>query len=97
MNFDTYRPFIAKIVAPLIGALVTLLNKKYGYQFSDADVQQAIGPVVDLIIFAISTGVSAVTINKKVNPGNAASSHLAGAEKEESDTIKKETSEMKTP
>lgn len=97
MNFDSYRPFIAKVVAPLIGALVTILNKKYGLVFSDADVQQAVGPVVDLIIFAISTGVSAVTINKKVNPGNAASAHLAGMEKEQVETIKRATKEQETP
>lgn len=89
MDFDKYRPFVAKIVAPLIGALVTILNKKYGFVFSDPDIQQAVGLAVDFVIFAVSTGVTAVTINKGVNPGNAASSHLAGREKEEAESIKR--------
>lgn len=84
MNFDTFRPLIAKSIAPFIGLLVTALNKKYGFTFTNADLQ----PLIDLVIFALTAGLSGVFINKKVNPGNAASSHLAGAEVAEARAIK---------
>jgi hypothetical protein len=93
MNFDSWRPFIAKFIAPIIGFCVTFLNKKYGIEFSDAETGQLIASLVDLVVFAVSTGISAVAINKKVNPGNAASSHLAAAEKVQSEQIKQSTSE----
>jgi hypothetical protein len=87
-NFDAWRPFIAKFIAPLIGFCFTYLNKRFGIVFSDAETGQLLTSLVDLVVFAISTGVSAVGINKVVNPGNAASSHLAAVEKEEAKAIK---------
>ena len=97
MNFDAWRPFIAKFVAPLMGLCITYLNKKFGIVFSDAETQQVLTSLVDLVVFSISTGVTAVGINKVVNPGNAASSHLAAVEKVESQEIKASTAEYKTP
>ncbi len=88
MSFDSYRPFIAKLLAPFIGLAVTALNKKFGFGFTDSDTAQALTSLTDLVIFALSTGLSGVLINKKVNPGNAASSHLAGAEVQEAKDIK---------
>lgn len=93
MNFDTWRPFIAKIIAPFVGLLVTALNKKYGITFGDTDVAQAVAGLTDLVVFAVSTGISAVGINKVVNPGNAASAHLAAREKAEVVTLKRKTGE----
>lgn len=91
-NFDAWRPFIAKFLAPIIGLCVTYLNKRFGIVFTDAETQQVLASLVDLVVFAISTGVSSVGINKVVNPGNAASSHLAAREKYEAETIKGKTS-----
>lgn len=88
MSFDSYRPFIAKALAPFIGLAITALNKKYGFGFTETDQMQALTSLVDLVVFALSTGLSGVMINKKVNPGNAASAHLAGAEKAETQAIK---------
>lgn len=88
IDFDTLRPFIAKFIAPFIGLAITYLNKRYGMEFNDNDAAQAIASLVDLVVFSIATGVSAVTINKKVNPGNAASSHLAAVEKTEAAVAK---------
>lgn len=82
MNYDAARPFIAKFIAPLIGFAVTFINKKYGIVFTDAETQQLLASLVDLVVFSIVTGVTAVGINKKVNPANAATSQLAVAGKE---------------
>lgn len=76
LNFDTWRPFIAKFIAPLIGFVVTYLNKRFGIVFSDAESAQVVASLVDLVVFAMATGISAVAINKKVNPANAASTEL---------------------
>lgn len=88
MNYDTWRPFIAKFLAPLIGFVATLLKHKLGIEFSDAETSQVLTSLTDLVVFSISTGVAAVFVNKQVNPGNAASSHLAGKEATESQIIK---------
>jgi hypothetical protein len=82
MNFDAARPFIAKFVAPLIGFVITYLNKKFGIAFSDAETAQLVASLVDLVVFAMATGISAVAINKRVNPANAATTPLAVAGKE---------------
>lgn len=95
MNYDAWRPFISKFVAPLIGLAATWLNSKYGILFDDAEQNQIVVHLVDLVIFAISTGVSSVGINKFVNPGNAASSHLAAAEHQEVKDIKAAEAETK--
>lgn len=89
MNFDTWRPIIAKIIAPFVGLAVTWLNKKYGITFGHSDVQQAVAGLTDLVVFALSTGLTSVGINKIVNPGNAASAHLASREKSEAETLKR--------
>ena len=88
MNYDTLRPFIAKFLAPLIGLAVTWINKRFGIVFTDAETQQVLASLVDLVVFSISTGFAGVLINKKVNPGNAASAHLAGKESSEATVLK---------
>jgi hypothetical protein len=89
MNFDAWRPFIAKFIAPLVGFAVTWLNKKFGIELGQDDQNQALVALVDFVVFAISTGLAGVGINKVVNPGNAASSHLAAVEKSEVEQIKR--------
>jgi hypothetical protein len=91
VSADFWRPFLAKFVAPLVGLLFTIINKKYGIEFSQTETDLLVASLVDMVVFAISTGVTAVGINKFVNPGNAASSHLASAEKVESQLIKART------
>ncbi len=92
MNIDSYRPFIAKVIAPFIGLAVTAVNKKYGFVLDDSVVGMAVAALTDIIVFSLSTGLSGVLINKKVNPGNAASAHLAAREKSEAETIKAKAS-----
>lgn len=89
MNFDAWRPFIAKFIAPLIGFAITYLKHRFGIEFNDAEQAQVLNALTDLVVFAISTGISSVGINKVVNPGNAASSHLAAQEKSEAENIKR--------
>jgi hypothetical protein len=91
ISADFWRPFLAKFLAPFVGFALTYLNKRLGILFSDAEAGVLVASLVDLVIFAITTGATAVGINKFVNPGNAASSHLASAEKVESQLIKART------
>jgi hypothetical protein len=97
MNFDAWRPFIAKILAPIIGAIITTfvlwLKTRWNItvELSSAELTDIVKNTINLIVFAVSTGVSAVTLNKRVNPGNAASSHLAVVEKRQSEEIKATT------
>jgi len=89
MNFDAWRPFIAKFLAPLVGFAVTWLKNKWGIDFGVDESNQVLNALVDLVVFSISTGATGVGINKIVNPGNAASSHLAAQEKAETEQIKR--------
>lgn len=103
MNFDTIRPYLAKFLAPICGALITgfiaWLKSRWGIEvnLSSAELNALVTQLGELATFAISTGISAVTINKVVNPGNAASSHLASEEKAESKQLKeiKDTAERR--
>lgn len=99
MNLDSWRPFIAKILGPIIGAVIASfilwLKARWNVEvsLSSQEMTELINHTIDMMIFAISAGVSAVTLNKKVNPGNAASSHLAAREKYEVQVIKAKTGE----
>lgn len=84
---DSLRPFLSRIIAGWIAAVVAFMNAKYGITL-DGDTQTAIMT----LFFAIASSVYAIVhrvIDKKLNPGDAASSHYASQEKEESDRIPK--------
>jgi hypothetical protein len=89
MNFDAWRPFIAKLLAPLIGGIALWIKGKIGADFGVDEQNVVTQGIVDFIVFAITAGASGVGINKFVNPGNAASSHLAAVEKAETEQIKR--------
>ncbi len=96
MTFDTYRPFIAKLLAPFIGLLVTALNRRYGIEFDQSVVGLAVSSLTDLVVFAVTTGIAAVGINKKINPANAASTEMVtlGKETNRAERIMNETAEL---
>lgn len=93
-SFDALRPFIAKLLGPIFGAIIggfiLWLKVRWGIHvdLDNAQVSALADQLVNLVIVMISTGISSVFVNKKVNPGNAASSHLAAEEKEESKLLK---------
>ena len=64
------------------------LKHRWNIDFGVDEVSQVVSGTTDLIVFAITSGASGVGINKVVNPGNAASSHLAVMEKREVQDIK---------
>lgn len=93
-TFDAFRPFISKFLGPILGAIISgfilWLKMRWHITVDIIDVQLAslVDQLVNLVIVMISTGVSAVFVNKKFNPGNAHSSQLAAEEKEESKNLK---------
>jgi Mn2+/Fe2+ NRAMP family transporter len=96
MNFDfnAFRPYLAKFFAPIVGAIITgfisYLKARWHIEvdLSSVELNQLVSMLGELVTFAITTGITAVTINKVVNPGNAASKHLATEEKAESNLLK---------
>lgn len=91
MSSDFWRPFLAKIIAPFVGFAATWLKHKYNIDFGVDEQNQVVLQLTDLLVFAITTGLAAVAINKKANPGNAASAHLAAREKHEAVVLKGKT------
>jgi small basic protein len=84
---DAIRPFFSRILAGWLAAAAVYLNGKYGITLS-GDTQAAI----ITLAFAIFSTVYSIThrvIDKRVNPGDAAGSHYAVREKEESDRLPK--------
>lgn len=64
---NTFRPLLSRIVAPFIGALVVWLSTRYGLELPG--VAEAL---TELIVFAVTTGVSHKLIDRYVNPLDAA-------------------------
>src|SRR5687768_7037823 len=85
-NFvDQIRPFVSKILGPILGAFFTWIATRYGI-IIDEDTQTE-------IIFGVAaafSGIIAVVINKFINPGNAASAPLAAMEKDQLKVMKQE-------
>lgn len=87
-TFDKARPFIAPVLAPLVGLVGTLLVS-YGIPFSSEAQQQTVQVALGLVtLYSMIRGTSAVGMNKKANPSQAASAHLAVQGKAEATAIK---------
>lgn len=87
---DALRPFISRMVAPAITALLAILATKFGLDFG-ADAAQHLTAYATVITFAIFTAFNGVfhrMIDKKVNPRDAASSHIAAEGPAESQALK---------
>jgi hypothetical protein len=86
--FDSLRPFLSRWVGSLVGVGAAWLVAKYGFNVN----QQTQHDVAEVLVLLITTLVvrdsTHRAIDKKVNPGDAASMHLAVAEKAESAAIK---------
>lgn len=87
---DTLRPFISRLIAPFITAALGFVAVRFGLVFGeDAGGHITEYTVVLLIGLAqLVNGAVHKAIDKKANPGDAASAHLAGAEKVEAEAIK---------
>jgi hypothetical protein len=87
---DSLRPFLSRILAPLISAVFTWLAVHYGINFADDTREQVIEALVVVIIplAQIVNGVAHRVIDKKINPADTASTHLAQEGKAEVAAIK---------
>jgi hypothetical protein len=68
------RPLISRTVAPFIGALVLWMSRQIGVALPG--VAEALTTTVELVIFAVVTGVSHKLIDRRVNPLDAAASTI---------------------
>jgi small basic protein len=84
---DAIRPFLSRIIAGWIAALIVFLNAKFGVTL-DGDTQAAI-LTLGLGLFSTIYSIAHRLIDKKLNPGDAASSHLAVKELSEHDRLVK--------
>jgi uncharacterized membrane protein (DUF441 family) len=86
---DLLRPYLSRLIAAALAGLVTWLAGK-GIALDDTSVHTLTeaGVVVALTVFQALYAIIHRTIDKKVNPGDAASSHIAAASKLESAELK---------
>lgn len=86
---NTLRPFISRLISPLITAALAFLALKGINLGDDAAVHLTEYAVVVLIAgMQLLNGALHKGIDKKVNPGDAASSHLAAVEKVAAEGLK---------
>lgn len=87
---DAIRPFLARIVASLIVALAGWLTTHWGVDFTGLDSKELAENLVEWMLPLLLVVYSLVhrVLNKWINPGDAASGHLAGVEKLETKNLK---------
>jgi uncharacterized membrane protein len=83
---DFLRPFLSRIIAGWVAAFVAYLSTKFGVTL-DAETQAGILAVL-LGIFTTVYSIVHRVLDKKINPGDAASSHLAAKEQVEVAALK---------
>lgn len=83
-------PYVSRIISPIIASLLAWLTIKTGAAFSqDTASKLTEGAILLLIPFTqILNGVIHKAIDKYINPGDSASSHLGAVEKVETATLK---------
>jgi len=84
------RPIISRVIGAWVGGLAIWLSAKYGVVLDENTQLQIIAGAVALL-YAIGQTVNAVvhrTLDKKLNPGDAASNHLADVEAKEVHVLK---------
>lgn len=91
---NALRPFLSRLISPLISTFATWLSVRWAIELDAASQQQITAAV---LVIAITVGnyvgqtVNNVVhrlIDKRLNPGDAASSHLAEKEKRETVQLK---------
>lgn len=84
------RPILSRVVGAWVAALAVWLSAKLGIVLDDSAQEQIIAGGI-AVAFALAQTVYAVVhraIDKRVNPGDAASSHLAASEQKETAQLK---------
>ena len=79
MNFDSLRPFLSRVIAGLVASGAAYLQTKYGIVLDpDTKANLVVGA---LATFSVLYPIGHRLIDKKINPGDAASKHMAVVEK----------------
>lgn len=77
--FDRLRPFLSRLIAPVIAAACGAVAHKTGIVVDDATVTAA--------VVAGAYGIAHKMLDKKLNPADSASAHLAAQGKTDRATI----------
>lgn len=85
-NLGPLQPYVSRFVAAFVAFFVTWLAAK-GINL-DAESQIQLKALLETTIFTIIYAITHRSIDKVVNPGDAASSHLAKSEKGEAEQLK---------
>lgn len=91
---NALRPFLARIIASAVAGLAAWLAAHYTIEL-DTDAQQQVTEGALVLALAIAQwlattvyGVVHRALSKRLNPGDAASSHLAAVEQRETAHLK---------
>lgn len=88
LNF--LRPILSRLIGAWVGALAIWLSTRYGVVLDESQQAQIIGGAV-AVLYGIGQTMYAIShrlTDKRVNPGDAASSHLAAVEAVEAARLK---------
>ena len=86
---NTLSPFLGRLVAIFLGWVFGHLADRYHIFVSTEQQAQLADMIVNVIAgFLTVYAVSHKWLNKFINPGDAASSHVAAAEKNEATVLK---------
>lgn len=91
---DALRPFLSRLLSPVISALAGYLLVHYGINFdkeTQAQINEQLITWIIPLVLAIY-GLVHRLFDKRFNPGDAASSHLAKQESAEATDIKRASS-----
>lgn len=83
------RVFLSRVLAPLIASFAAWVAVRFGVDIDAANQQQLIESIIVwvLTIFTVVYGIAHKLIDRKLNPGDAASTTLAESEKDEHETL----------
>lgn len=85
---DVLRPYLSRIIAPIITFFLAWVAQKTGIVLDNEAITESTVLLLVPILFVVN-GIIHKTLDKTFNPGDAASSHLAVSEKTESEDLKK--------
>jgi hypothetical protein len=82
VDMNVLRPFLSRVVAPWIAAAFLALALKFGLAPDEVLANRVAETVIEVILWVVPallsiTGIFKQFIDRKVNPADAASGHLA--------------------
>lgn len=90
---NVLTPYISRIVAALVGWIILQIGARYGIIVSTEAQAQIVEMVSNIVLGSTVIYLSThKTLDKWLNPGDAASSHLGAVEKAETTELKSDSS-----